>query len=131
MQFSIFMLLIVSYIKVRPYKTHGKITTVVTILTLITTLVWMGPSLILNTATLPPTIYLHAIVDSMAFLLGFLFSSRMYKAMKERQPLVCGTKNQMRLLLVLHLVPLLGGIFFYVSTYLPWFGDSRTTFRSL
>ncbi|MBN2230772.1 MAG: hypothetical protein JW779_14380 [Candidatus Thorarchaeota archaeon] len=116
-QYLVLFLLILGFIKRKPFKTHGYLMLVMTIISVGTTLLIMGPSLILNFSTHPPTILVHSIVGLIAILIGALFNFKFFKAMKEKQPLMCGSKNFMRIAFVIWLIPILGGTFFYISTY--------------
>ncbi|MFX1607279.1 MAG: hypothetical protein ACFFDD_15440 [Promethearchaeota archaeon] len=116
-QWVIFVFLLVGYLKRGELKTHGYLMVVTTIIGLITTLLVMAPSLVLNTSTLPITVYAHAIVGTIAILLGLLFSYRFLVALRNSQPLGCGNRRNMRIAFVLWIVPVFFGTYLYMIFY--------------
>ncbi len=116
-QWVIFVFLLVGYLKRRELKTHGCLMVVATIINLITTLMIMAPSLVLNSSTLPITVYGHATVGTLAILLGLLFSFKFLVALRNSQPLECGTLRNMRIAFVLWIVPVFFGTFLYITIY--------------
>jgi hypothetical protein len=87
------------------------------VLNLVTTLLIMTPSLVLNFGTLPITVLPHVAVGIIAILLGLLFSFGFLMALRSSQPLVCGTHGVMRLAFVLWIVPVFFGTFLYMTIY--------------
>jgi len=116
-QYVTLILLVFGYTKRRHRQTHGRIMLTVTLLTIVTTLSVMAPSLILNWRAFDLTMLGHAGVGIVAILLGLLFTTRFYLATRAGKPLACGTRNIMRLTFVIWLIPILGGTMFYISTY--------------
>lgn len=110
-------LIIIGSFKVRPFKEHGIIMLVVTLIAVISTVTFMAPSLIMYWMLYSPTIYLHAAAGSIAILIGALFNFKMVKAMRNSNPLICGTQKEMRIGIIIWLIPFIGGIFFYIMTY--------------
>ncbi len=117
-QWVIFVFLLLGYLKRRELKTHGYLMVVATIINLVTTLLIMAPSLVLNSSTLPITVYPHAVVGILAILLGLLFSFKFLTAWRSNQPLVCGTKRNMRIAFILWIVPVFFGTFLYAMIYI-------------
>jgi hypothetical protein len=117
LQYVVLILLIVGYVKRKPYKIHGRIMSIVTLLTFATILLIMSPSLVLNFGEYELTIFIHVGVGILATLLGFIFSLRFNKALRSGQPFTCGTRYQMWLTFILWLIPLLGGTFLYLTRY--------------
>ena len=116
-QYVIFIFLLVGYVKRRELKTHGYLMVVALILNLVTTLLIMAPSLVLNLGTLPITVLPHAAVGTLAILLGLLFTFKFLMAQRSSQPLACGTSGMMKLAFVLWIVPVFFGTFLYVTIY--------------
>ena len=117
LQYVVLLLIIIGYIKKKPYKTHGQLMALATIINLITILTIMAPILIQYSSLLPPTIYLHAVVGGLASILSLIFVFRFFIATRAGQPLACGKRWQMFLVLIFWFIPILGGTFFYISTY--------------
>ncbi|MFW9870903.1 MAG: hypothetical protein ACFFEL_14835 [Candidatus Thorarchaeota archaeon] len=117
-QWVIFVFLLIGYLKRRELKTHGYLMVVALILNVVTTLLVMAPSLVLNSSTLPITVYPHAIVGTLAILFGLLFSFKFLTELRSNQPLVCGTKRNMRIAFILWIVPVFFGTFLYVTIYI-------------
>ena len=116
-QWVIFVLLLIGYMKRGERKTHGYLMVVALVLNLVTTLVVMAPSLVLNFGTLPITVLPHAAVGIIALLLGFLFSFKWLMALRSSKPVICGTRGMMRLAFVLWIVPVFFGTFLYLTIY--------------
>lgn len=117
-QWVIFVFLLVGYLKRRERKTHGYLMVVTTIINLVTTLLIMAPSLVLNASTLPIAVYGHAIVGTIAILLGLLFSFKFMTELRNNQPLACGTRRNMRIAFILWIVPVFFGTFLYLTIYI-------------
>ena len=116
-QWVIFVFLLVGYLKRRELKTHGCLMVIATILNLVTTLLIMAPSLVLNLDTLPITVLPHAAVGTLAILLGLLFSFKFIVAQRNSQPLACGTRRNMLITFILWIVPVFFGTFIYLTIY--------------
>ena len=116
-QWIIFVILLVGYLKRGERKTHGYLMVVALIVNLITTLLIMAPSLVLNIDTLPITALPHAAVGTLAILLGLLFSFKFLTALRNSQPLACGTRRNMRIAFILWIVPVFFGTFLYMTIY--------------
>jgi hypothetical protein len=116
-QWVIFVLLLVGYLMRGQRKTHGYLMVVALVLNLVTTLVVMAPSLVLNIGTLPITVLPHAAVGIIAILLGFLFTFKWLMALRSSKPVICGTRGMMRLAFVLWIVPVFFGTFLYLTIY--------------
>ena len=116
-QWVIFVILLVGYLKRGERKTHGYLMVTALIVNLITTLLIMAPSLVMNSSTLPITAYGHAIVGVLAILLGLLFSFKFLTALRNSQPLVCGTRRNMIIAFILWIVPVFFGTFLYMMIY--------------
>jgi len=117
-QMATLVLLVVGYTKKRSLKLHGRIMSTVTLITLVTILLVMGPSLVLEFRTYESTILIHAGAGSVATLLGLIFSVRFNRALRSGKPLYCGKKNMMRLAFILWLFPILGGTYLYLTRYI-------------
>ena len=116
-QWVIFVFLLVGYLKRRELKKHGYLMVVTTIINLVTTLLIMAPSLVLNASTLPITVWGHATVGTIAILLGLLFSFKFMTELRNNQPLACGTRRNMRIAFILWIVPVFFGTFLYLTIY--------------
>jgi uncharacterized membrane protein YozB (DUF420 family) len=116
-QWVIFVFLLVGYLKRGERKTHGYLMVVAIIVNLFTTLLIMAPSLVLNWSTLPIAALAHATVGTLVILLGLLFSFKFLMALRNSQPLVCGTRRNMRIAFVLWIVPVFFGTFLYMTLY--------------
>jgi len=117
-QWVIFVILLLGYVTRRQLKTHGRLMVVATIVNLLTTLLIMGPSLILNWESLPITVFGHSAVGIIAILLGLLYSFRFLTATRANGPLNCGNRRMMRIAFILWIVPVFFGTFIYVSIYI-------------
>ena len=117
-QWVIFVILLVGYLKRGERKTHGYLMVVALIVNLITTLLIMAPSLVLNIDTLPITALPHAAGGTLAILLGLLFSFKFLTALRNSQPLACGTRRNMRIAFILWIVPVFFGTFLYMMIYI-------------
>jgi len=115
LQYLTLILLIVGYVKRKPFKTHGYLMLVVLLITLGTTLLIMVPRLVLAYGVFGYLIVAHAIVGIIAILLGSLFASRFILAIRNNKPLTCGTKNMMRLALLLWIIPIIAGTWMYMG----------------
>ncbi|MFX1482663.1 MAG: hypothetical protein ACFFCP_05670 [Promethearchaeota archaeon] len=116
-QWIVFIFLLVGYLKRRELKTHGYLMVVTTIINLVTALLIMAPSLVINSSILPVTVYAHATVGTIAILLGLLFSFKFVTALRSNQPLACGTRRNMRIAFILWIVPVFFGTFIYLTVY--------------
>ncbi|MGY5879722.1 MAG: hypothetical protein RTV31_05700 [Candidatus Thorarchaeota archaeon] len=118
LQYVTLVLLVVGYVKRKPFKTHGYIMLSVLLITVGTTLLVMAPRLFVTLSSYGYPIFAHAILGTITILLGALFSSRFILALRNNTPLKCGTKNWMRLTLILWIIPVLAGTMMYVTLYL-------------
>ena len=116
-QWVILVILLVGYLKRGERKTHVYLMVVALIVNLITTLLIMAPSLVMNSSTLPITVYGHASVGVLAILLGLLFSFKFLTALRNSQPLACGTRRNMRIAFILWIVSVFFGTFLYMMIY--------------
>ncbi|MHA2021260.1 MAG: hypothetical protein ACW96N_06065 [Candidatus Thorarchaeota archaeon] len=117
-QWVVFVILLLGYVKRRPLETHGRLMIIATIINLATVLLIMGPSLILNWGLLPVTVLPHSAVGTLAILLGLLFSFRFLAATRAQGPLECGNRRMMLIAFILWIVPVFFGTFLYVSIYI-------------
>jgi uncharacterized membrane protein YozB (DUF420 family) len=117
-QYIVLLLLVVGYLRRRPLKNHGKIMASATLLNLATVFVIMAPALILNFASYPITILTHAMIGIAALLFGLLFTIRFLMTTRKGEPLACGSKNVMRLAILIWLASIIGGTFFYLEHYI-------------
>lgn len=117
LQYITLILLVVGYIKKKPFKTHGYIMLSMLLITVGTTLLVMAPRLLMTYTSYGPTVIVHASFGIVCILLGTLFSYRFITAVRNEKPLLCGTKNMMRLAFILWLVPILAGTMMYVALY--------------
>jgi len=118
LQYITLVLLILGYIKRRPFKTHGQIMITVLLITAGTALLIMAPRIWITFAAYGFPIIFHAILGSLTIVLGAVFAIRFIIATRNQQPLLCGTKNWMRLALILWLIPILAGTMMYFTLYL-------------
>ena len=116
-QWVIFVILLVGYLKRGERKTHGYLMVFAIILNLITVLSIMAPSLIMNLSTLPPTVFGHVIIGDLAILLGLVFSFKFLRALRNSQPLICGTRREMLIAIALWIVPIFLGTLLYMTLY--------------
>ncbi len=116
-QYITLLLIIIGYLKRKPFKNHGFIMMTVTLLAVATSIVFMGPRLVIGWNGYESTIFAHAAVGIISIFLGAFLNFRFMRAMRNNQPLLCGSKNFMRIALLIWLSPIIGGTFFYVSTY--------------
>ncbi len=117
-QWIVFVILVLGYIKRRELVTHGRLMVVATIVNLITVLLVMGPSLIVNLGVFPITIIGHSAIGTLAVIFGLLFSFRFLMETRRGEPLKCGSRQMMRIAFVLWIVPVFFGTFFYVTFYI-------------
>ena len=61
---------------------------------------------------------LHAGVGISAMLLGTFFAVNFIRALQTNKPLTCGTKNMMRLALILLILPVFSGTLMYATFYM-------------
>jgi hypothetical protein len=118
LQYITLSLLIVGYIKRKPFKTHGQIMLLVLLITIGTTIFIMAPRLATSYSTHGSIILAHTSIGLLSMILGGVFAIRFIVAIRKNTPLQCGTKNWMRLALILWLIPILAGTGLYVTTYL-------------
>jgi uncharacterized membrane protein YozB (DUF420 family) len=116
-QYVILVLLVIGYIKKKPYKSHGNLMLATTLLTLATILIIMAPRLVLYYTLYPPLIYVHAIIGVITIAIALLFNVRFVTALRGKQPLTCGTKTTMRIAVLIWLITLFGGTLIYLETY--------------
>lgn len=115
LQYFTLIMLIVGYIKRKPFKTHGYLMLVVLITTLGTTILIMAPRLFYAYGFFGYLIVAHAMIGIVAILLGSLFASRFILAIRNNKPLTCGTKNMMRLAILLWIIPMVAGTWMYMG----------------
>jgi asparagine N-glycosylation enzyme membrane subunit Stt3 len=118
LQYVTLVLLIIGYVKRKPFKTHGYIMLSVLIITVVTTLVIMAPRLFITFDSYGFPIVVHSILGTSTIILGALFASRFIIAIRNNRPLTCGTKNMMRLALILWIIPIIAGTMMYITLYL-------------
>jgi len=117
LQYITLVLLIIGYIKRKPFKTHGYIMLMVLLTSVGTTLLIMAPRIFIAFDSYGVPIIGHAILGTVTILLGAVFSSRFILAMKNDTPLKCGTKNWMRLALIMWIIPVFLGSMMYFTLY--------------
>jgi uncharacterized membrane protein YozB (DUF420 family) len=117
-QWVVFVILLLGYMKRRPLETHGRLMATATIINLLTVLLIMGLSLILNWGLLPWEVLPHSAVGILAILFGLLFSFRFLAATRGQGPLECGNRRMMRIAFILWIVPVFFGTYLYVSIYI-------------
>ncbi|MHA2142844.1 MAG: hypothetical protein ACXADF_12710 [Candidatus Thorarchaeota archaeon] len=117
-QWVVFVIILLGYVKKKPLETHGRLMVTVTIINLLTVLLIMGPSLILNWGLLPLEVLPHSAVGIIAIILGLLFGFRFLMATRTGEPLACGNRRMMRIAFVLWIVPVFFGTFLYFSIYI-------------
>lgn len=118
LQYVTLILLLVGYVRRRPFKTHGRILTTALTITIVTTVLVMAPRLLLAYRVYGLGILFHAFGGLSTLALGGLFVYRFISALQNGKPLLCGTKNMMRLALILWVIILLGGTAVYFTLYL-------------
>ena len=106
LQYVTLVLLIIGYVKRRPFKTHGYLMITVLLITVASTLLLMGPRIWITYAAYGFPILFHAVMGIVTILLGSLFAIRFILAIRNQQPLTCGTKIWMRLALILWIFPI-------------------------
>ncbi|MHA2356626.1 MAG: hypothetical protein ACXADC_15725 [Candidatus Thorarchaeota archaeon] len=125
-QFILILFLAFGFYKRRTFSYHGRIMALATLLNLGATAFVMLPSLItywgliVANPTSPGNMItiVHVVVGSIAIVLGSLFSIRFLLAIRNSQPLACGTRRMMLSTLFLWLFALAGGISFFVFFYI-------------
>lgn len=118
LQYITLILLIVGYVKRKPFKTHGYLMLLVLVITVSTTLTIMAPRLLATFSVYGYLIIGHASIGIISMLLGILFSARFILALRNNKPLTCGTKNMMRLALILWIIPIFAGTMLYFTLYI-------------
>lgn len=118
LQYVTLILLIIGYVKRKPFKTHGYIMLSVLLITVGTTIFIMAPRILIAFASYGYPILVHAILGISSIILGTLFASRFIIAIRNQKPLTCGTKNMMWLALVLWIIPIFAGTIMYVTLYM-------------
>ena len=118
LQYVTLVLLIVGYVKRKPFKTHGFIMLAVLSITVGTTLLLMAPRIFIALASYGVPIVAHAILGTVTILLGAVFASRFILAVRNESPLLCGTKNWMRLALIMWIFPIFAGTMMYFTLYM-------------
>ena len=118
LQYVTLALLVIGYIKRKPFKTHAYIMLSVLFITAGTTIFIMAPRILIAFASYGYPILAHAVLGILTILLGTLFASRFIVAIRNQKPLTCGTKNMMRLALVLWIIPIFAGTIMYVTLYM-------------
>jgi hypothetical protein len=117
LQYVVLILLVVGYIKKKPFKTHGTFMALATILNLSTILLIMAPALIQYAAFYDATIYFHAIVGILVQVISLVFVLRFFMATRAGNPLMCGKRLHMYIAISLWFITVLGGTFFYLNAY--------------
>ncbi|TFH08505.1 MAG: hypothetical protein E4H14_06300 [Candidatus Thorarchaeota archaeon] len=117
LQYVTLFLLVVGYVKRKPFKTHGYIMLSVLLITVGTTIFLMAPRSFITFDAYGVPIVFHASLGIVTILLGALFASRFILAMRNETPLMCGTKNWMRLALVMWIIPVFLGSMMYFALY--------------
>ena len=92
--------------------------TTVLVITVAMTVLVMAPRLLLVYRVYGIGILLHAFGGLSTLALGGLFVYRFISALQNEKPLLCGTKNMMRLALILYVIIILGGTAAYFTLYL-------------
>jgi len=118
LQYITLVLLVVGYVKRKPFKTHGRIMIIVLLITIGTTLLIMAPRIWIAFAAYGFPIIFHATLGSLTIILGSVFALRFIIATRNQQPLACGTKNWMRLAIILWIIPILAGSIMYFTLYI-------------
>jgi uncharacterized membrane protein YozB (DUF420 family) len=118
LQYVTLLLLIAGYVKRKPFKTHGYLMLSVLIITVGTTIFVMAPRLLLTMTDFGIAVIGHAAVGIIAIILGALFAARFIMAVRNQQPLTCGTKTMMRVAFILWIVPVFFGTAMYIFLYL-------------
>ena len=116
-QYVVLIILLTGLYKRGLRSEHGRLMVGATALNLITVFLIMAPSLFLNLSSYNSTIFLHAALGITILLVSFVFIGRFGRAISTKSPLVCGSKNIMRLAIILWLLPLVGGTFIYLQLY--------------
>ena len=118
LQYITLVLLIIGYVKRKPFKTHGYIMVIVLLITVGATLLIMAPRIWVTFAVYGYLIIFHATLGTLSMILGTVFAIRFIIATRNQQPLVCGSKNWMRLALILWIIPILAGTAMYFTLYM-------------
>ncbi|MBN2230989.1 MAG: hypothetical protein JW779_15495 [Candidatus Thorarchaeota archaeon] len=118
LQYMTLILLVIGYIKRKPFKTHGYLMLFVLIITIGTTILIMAPRLLITLSSYGYPIIAHALLGIISIILGSLFAIRFILAVRNNRPLTCGTKIMMRLALVVWIIPILAGTMMYITLYL-------------
>lgn len=118
LQYVTLILLVTGYVKRKPFKTHGFLMITVLLITVTSALLLMGPRIWITFGTYGTPIIFHAVLGTVTILLGAVFAIRFIFAMRNQQPLACGTKNWMRLAFILWIFPIFAGTIMYVTLYL-------------
>ncbi|TFG29496.1 hypothetical protein EU528_09605 [Candidatus Thorarchaeota archaeon] len=118
LQYITLVLLVIGYVKRKPFKTHGNIMLSVLLITVATTILLMAPRLLITFDAYGIPIVAHAILGTVTILLGALFATRFILAIKNETPLQCGTKNWMRLALIMWIIPIFLGSMMYFALYM-------------
>lgn len=118
LQYVTLVLLVVGYVKRKPFKTHGYIMLTVLLITVATTIFLMIPRLFITFDAYGIPIVFHAILGTVTILLGALFATRFILAIRNETPLQCGTKNWMRLALIMWIIPVFLGSMMYFALYM-------------
>ena len=116
-QYIVLVILVVGVYKRGLRREHGRLMVAATSLNLITVFLIMAPALFLNLSLYNSTIFVHAALGMTVLLVSFVFIGRFGRAISTQSPLVCGSKNIMRLAIILWLLPLFGGTFVYLQLY--------------
>jgi uncharacterized membrane protein YozB (DUF420 family) len=118
LQYVTLVLLIAGYVKRKRRKIHGYIMLFVFLITVGTTIGIMAPAIVIAPSFYPVQTNVHVIVGTVAIIFGALFVYRFVTAIRNQKPLTCGTKNVMRIAVVLWIAQVLEGTIMYIMLYL-------------
>ncbi|MBD3404671.1 MAG: hypothetical protein GF411_00880 [Candidatus Lokiarchaeota archaeon] len=125
-QVGLVVLLLFGIYKKKPFRYHGKVMAVSTVVNLVTIASIMVPSLVINfnaflTLPTPPgpaIILIHSFVGIIAIAFGVLFTVRFIMALRNSEPLLCGKRRLMWATAILWLYSFGGGVAFYIFYHL-------------
>jgi uncharacterized membrane protein YozB (DUF420 family) len=117
-QYITLVLLIAGYVERKPRKKHGYIMLSAFLITVATTIAIMAPAFLIAPSVYGLLTYIHIIIGTLAILFGALFVFRFITQMREKKPLVCGTKNIMRLAIIFWIAQILDGTLMYIMLYM-------------
>ncbi len=117
LQYIVLILLVVGYVKRKPLKNHGYLMMTVLLISVGTTLLIMAPRFLDTYTTYGPMVLAHMIGGIITMLLTAVFTFRFIRALRNENPLACGTKYWMWLAFILWLIPIFGGTMLYFTLY--------------